>query len=116
MKYRLLVPAILSTVLLATPVLAATSQKAVDANQATKGLDTSATHKPAHMFDDKSAECMDMQQQFDSALPAHYQAKKVDQARTLRTEGSKLCHKGEYADGIAKLELALNDLGVTRDR
>lgn len=100
MKMRIILPAILSAVVLSTPAWA-------------EELDLMNSHKPNHTYDEKMAECTDLQGQFDTAIKAHENANKAAAARDMRAEGSKMCTDGRYVDGIAKLEQALNDIGVT---
>ena len=104
MKTRLIVPAILSAVVLSTPVLAAGS------------YDTpmSAGHhmQQAGMMTPLER-CMSLEKQFDAAITAHEKAPMAHQAKIMRADGGSLCARGEHDQGITKLEGALKDLGLT---
>jgi hypothetical protein len=56
--------------------------------------------------------CKRYERRFDAAEQTHQQAPFIDEARTLRIEGGKLCNSGEQARGIHKLREALGQLGV----
>lgn len=60
----------------------------------------------------QNEQCNSLQKQLDSAIKANMGAAKVNQARAMRAAGEKLCAEGNHKGGIAKLESALNDLGV----
>ena len=102
MTPRLIVPAILSAVMLSTPVLAAGSYSVVTPAPHTQ---TAAAMTPA----DK---CTAFQKQFDEAATTHAKAAKFAEAKTLRSEGGDLCIAGKQAEGAAKLEKAIKDLGL----
>ncbi|MFM9844699.1 MAG: hypothetical protein ACKVOI_17200 [Dongiaceae bacterium] len=57
-------------------------------------------------------QCAALQKQFDQEIVKHGTAAKASEAKTLRTEAGKLCASGKEADGVKKLEQALNDIGV----
>lgn len=57
-------------------------------------------------------QCTALQKQFDQAIVTHGSAAKAGEAKTLRTEAGNLCKAGKAADGVKKLESALNDIGV----
>ena len=49
---------------------------------------------------------------FDQAIVKHAKDAKAADAKTLRTDGGKLCTSGKTTDGTKKLQQALNDIGV----
>lgn len=102
MNTRLIVPAVLSAVMLSTPVLAG--------SYGTASPSTQPTQKAAAMT--PAEKCTDLQKQFDEAIKTHGSAAKAAQAKTLRSEAAGLCTSGKDAEGIAKLEQAMKDLGV----
>ena len=89
MNTRLIVPMILGAVMLTTPVHATVKTEMLP-----------------------SQKCIILENQFDTAIKSHEHAAKVNEAKTMRTEGGNLCTSGNYDDGVAKLEHALRDLGV----
>jgi len=99
----MIVPAVLSVVMLSTPVLAAGSYGT--ATPPTQHAQKAATMTPA-------AKCVDLEKQFDAAIKMHGKAAKANEAKTMRTDAGKLCADGKHGEGIAKLEQALKDLGV----
>lgn len=101
MSARLLVPAILGALLLSAPAMAGSTY----GNSAQKGIQKAAAMTPAQ-------KCKALEKQFDKAIKRHAKAAKAADAKAMRTEGGKLCASGKQADGIAKLEGALKDLGV----
>jgi hypothetical protein len=54
--------------------------------------------------------CKRYERRFDAAIDSHAQADWVDEARTLRIEGGKLCTSGEQARGAQKLREAMDYL------
>jgi hypothetical protein len=56
--------------------------------------------------------CTALEQQFDHAIVKHTKDAKAADARTLRTDGGKLCVSGNTDQGTKKLQQALNDIGV----
>lgn len=56
--------------------------------------------------------CTALEKQFDQAIVKHAKDAKAADARALRTDGGKLCTSGKTTEGMAKLEQALNDIGV----
>lgn len=100
---RMIVPALLSAVMFTTPVLAAGSYGAM--TPATQHTQKAAAMTPAE-------KCTNLEKQFDSAIKKHEKAAKAGEAKTLRTEGGNLCASGKHAEGVAKLEQALKDIGV----
>ena len=102
MSTRTIVPAILSAVVLSAPVLAA-------------GIDKPG-HPPASMERaaavNAAARCTSLQSQFDAAIKRHETAKMAAEAKTMREDGGKLCTGGNVDQGIAKLEMALKNIGV----
>ena len=58
--------------------------------------------------------CKVYERHFDAAVVDHANAPRIDEARTLRIEGGKLCSTGEYTRGSFKLREALDmiDIGV----
>jgi hypothetical protein len=59
-----------------------------------------------------SDKCTALEKQFDQAIVAHGKGTKAADARTLRTDGGKLCTAGKPTEGTKKLQQALNDIGV----
>lgn len=59
-----------------------------------------------------AAKCTALEKQWDQVITQHANAPKVATARTLHDEGVKMCTAGKAADGVKKLEQALNDIGV----
>jgi hypothetical protein len=57
-------------------------------------------------------QCTALQKQFDQEIVKHGTAAKAGEAKILRTDAGKLCTSGKDADGVKKLEQALNDIGV----
>jgi len=104
MMTRLIVPAILGAVMLSAPVMAGSTTHS-DKSSAP------AMQKAAAMT--VTEKCSALERQFDAAIKQHESAAKAADARNLRAEGSKLCSSGKQTEGIAKLESALKDLGVT---
>lgn len=103
MNTRMIVPAILSAVMLSTPVLAG-------GNYGTAMPSTQHTQKAAAMT--SAEKCTALQKQFDDAIKTHGKAQKATEAKTMREEGGNLCTSGKADEGVAKLETALKDLGV----
>ena len=56
--------------------------------------------------------CAALEKQFDQAIVKHAKDAKAADAKTLRTDGGKLCTSGKTTDGTKKLQQALNDIGV----
>lgn len=56
--------------------------------------------------------CTALEKQFDRAIATHGKGTKAADARTLRTDGGKLCTSGKANEGVRKLQQALNDIGV----
>lgn len=57
-------------------------------------------------------QCTALEKQFDQEIVKHATAAKAAQAKTLRTDGGKLCQIGKNDDGVKKLKQALKDIGV----
>jgi hypothetical protein len=57
--------------------------------------------------------CSTLEKQFDEAIKTHGTMSKAGEAKTLRSEGSTLCAGNKQTEGVAKLEQALKDIGVT---
>jgi hypothetical protein len=57
-------------------------------------------------------QCTALEKQFDQQITKHTTSAKFATAKALRTDGGKLCLGGKPADGLKKLEQALNDIGV----
>ncbi len=78
-----------------------------------------ATQKPAPQPTKKvttpAQRCKDLEEQFDTALPKHGDAKNLVTAQRLRSEGQRLCDEGQHAAGALRLAKALVDLGVKPD-
>ena len=102
MKTRLIVPAILSAVVLSAPVLAASTDKA--------GHPPAAMERAAAV--NAADRCTALQKQFDTAMKKHEMSKMAGEAKTMREDGGKLCTAGNVDQGIAKLEMALKNIGV----
>ena len=56
--------------------------------------------------------CKLYERRFDGQVAAHEQAARIDEARTLRIEGGRLCSQGSQALGASKLREALDYIGV----
>jgi len=100
MKTRALIPVLLGAAILGSPVLAAMAR------------DSDHDHPSGATVAWQTERCNALQKQFDTAISSHTGAAKANQARTMRNAGEKLCTEGNHKGGIAKLEAALNDLGV----
>jgi len=98
---RMIVPAILSAIMLSTPVLAANQDPSHDASKAVV---------ERNMERADAAKCIRLENQVDRAIEAHKTAANLNEVKTMRAEGGNLCATGKQADGIAKLEQALQDL------
>ncbi len=106
MNTRKLMPAVLGAVMLSTPVLAGgTYNAATPSGQP-------AQHEGKIVAMTSAEQCSSLEKQFDAAIKTHGNAARANEAKTMRTEGGNLCASGKQAEGIAKLEQALNDLGV----
>lgn len=95
-------------------VLALTSSVALAAGTAPK-LSTkhpSGDYIATAATSNGATHCSALQSQFDSAIKSHETAKKAATAKSLRQEGGQLCASGKTADGIKKLEQALDDISV----
>jgi len=57
-----------------------------------------------------SADCASLQAQFDQAAAAAT-AEQLSQAKAARDEGEKLCSEGKTAEGAAKLQEAISQIG-----
>jgi len=57
-------------------------------------------------------QCTALEKQFDEQITKHASSPMAANAKTLRTDGGKLCLSGKSADGVKKLQQALNDIGV----
>jgi hypothetical protein len=57
-------------------------------------------------------QCTTLQKQFDQEIIKHGTAAKAGEAKTLRADAGTLCKSGKDADGVKKLQQALNDIGV----
>lgn len=101
MNTRMIVPAILSAIMLSTPVLAAVQDKSHDASEAVV---------ERNMERADAAMCTRLENQVDRAIEAHKTAANLNEIKTMRADGGSLCATGKQADGIAKLEQALKDL------
>jgi len=60
-----------------------------------------------------SDQCSALIKQFDQAVTSHSTAVKLNDAKTLRTDGGKMCQTANFEAGITKLKQALQDIGVT---
>lgn len=102
MNVRMIVPAVLTAVMLSTPVMAGAAPTIASGNK------TPSTKYATALAED----CTRLEEQFDASIKTHENVAKVGEARALRTEGGKLCVRGQHLAGVAKLEQALKDLGV----
>lgn len=59
-----------------------------------------------------SAQCINLQQQFNKASSAGVSTKAYDNAVRLSNEGRNLCTTNRSLQGISKLERALHTIGV----
>ena len=57
-----------------------------------------------------SSDCASLQAQFDQAA-ATATAEQLSQAKAARDEGEKLCAEGKTAEGAAKLQEAISQIG-----
>jgi hypothetical protein len=106
---RMVVPAIMASILLATPAMAAKFQPQ---NAYTK-MTAPAGHAQLAATMTAAERCAALESQFDSVITSHESAAKASAAKTLRSEAGQLCENRSHVQGIAKLENALRDLGVT---
>lgn len=102
MNTKMIASAILGLALLSTPVLAAAGTDAY----------RSRGKQDEHKHMTSAEQCMSLQAQFDAAIKNHAKGSKVAEAKTLRTDGGKLCASGRPYDGVVKLQQALDDIGV----
>lgn len=100
MKTRALIPVLLGAAILATPLVA------------TLARDSDHDHPSGAAAAWQTEKCNALQKQFDTAIASHMGAAKANEAKAMRTAGAKLCTEGDHEGGVAKLEAALNDLGV----
>lgn len=105
MSTRLIVPAIVSALLFATPVLAAGAHHDNDRGPAMKRGDTEVMTPTA-------LACTSLQSQFDTAIETQTMTAKANHARDMRTQAGQLCDQGEATRGVAMLKQALGDIGV----
>ncbi|MFO1153706.1 MAG: hypothetical protein U1E42_08605 [Rhodospirillales bacterium] len=54
--------------------------------------------------------CQSMAAEVEQAITANPNAKKLDAAKKLQGEGSKLCDAGKYSEGVKKYKTAMADL------
>lgn len=104
MKTRVIVPLFVSAVMLATSAMAAGAKHDSYRNTDMKRTQMS-TMTP-------QKQCTSLQSKFDVAIKKHEKAAKAEQAKAMRTEGGNLCAQGQHAEGVAKLQQALRDIGV----
>jgi hypothetical protein len=57
--------------------------------------------------------CKNLEGQFQQAVKEHSTAPKLAMANSTFDEGQKLCMAGKYKDGVAKINAAFKDLGLT---
>jgi hypothetical protein len=57
-------------------------------------------------------QCTALEKQFDTEIVKHATAAKAADAKTLRTDGGKLCQTGKNDDGVKKLKQAIKDINV----
>jgi hypothetical protein len=108
MNMRVIVPAILASVMLGAPAMAANSQQ----------VDYSAMTSPAGQAQQAAMKtpaerCTALESQFDTAIKSHGTSALISEAKDLRTEGGQLCASGQPIDGVGEIESALWDLGIT---
>lgn len=108
MHTRMIVPAILSVALLSTPVLAATANLKT---QQLRNMYSQEEYGEAAAMT-PSVLCSDLKKQFDAAIKTHENAPNAIKAKSLHVEGRDFCAGGDTTRGIAKLEQALNILGI----
>lgn len=106
MKPVLFVPSLLAAVALAASVAFAGTSDLKQSNRHPTGEIKVAAAV------DSAARCTALESQFDGAIKTHESAKKAAAAKTLRQEGGQLCASGKAAQGVKKLEQALNDIGL----
>ena len=117
MTIKMIVPAMLGAMIMATPVLAAETN-------ATNPVNPVPTHKAATVHHKKVAKkrhkanpataCASLARQLDAAIKRHAKSAHVESAKKMREEGRSDCaNANKYQkDGIAKLHRGLKDLGV----
>jgi hypothetical protein len=81
----------------------------------TKPATTKTATQPTKKVTTPAQRCKDLEDQFDTALPKHADAKNLPTAQRLRAEGEHLCEEGQHAAGALRLARALVDLGVKPD-
>ena len=102
------------------PALAAALLLTTTAAFAATTTTTAKSGKTIHDGDSKDsakaestpAECIALQGRFDAAITSHENHPGAAKAKALRQEGGQLCASGKTTEGLAKLDLALNDIGV----
>jgi hypothetical protein len=57
-------------------------------------------------------QCTALEKQFDQQITKHTTSSKFATAKSLRSDGGRLCLNGKPTDGVKKLQQALNDIGV----
>ena len=81
----------------------------------TKPVPQKPATQPTKKVTTPAQRCKDLEEQFDTALPKHADAKSLVTAQKLRAEGQHLCEEGQHAAGALRLARALVDLGVKPD-
>lgn len=103
MKSRALIPVLLGAAILGSPALSA---------MAARNGEPFHDQASGAAVAKQTEQCTALEKQFDTAITSHMGAAKANEAKAMRTAGGKLCAAGDHKGGIAKLETALNDLGV----
>lgn len=106
---RMVVPAIMASILLGTSAMAAMIQP----HTAYSSTAAPASHAQLAATKTAAERCAALESQFDSVIKSHESSAKASAAKTLRGEGAQLCQNRDRMQGIAKLENALKDIGVT---
>ena len=102
MNTKMIVSALAAAMLTGSPVLAADSaMHTKPAKQMTRLIEMTPAQK-----------CWSLGRQFDAAIKKHEKLPKSEAAKLAHKEGVKLCAEGKHAQGSAKLEEAMVDIGV----
>lgn len=107
MNTRLILPAMLGALMVSTPVLASS----IPYDQSYYWARPNLT--PPLGIASKDTACKALQAQFGKAIETHGTAAKAADAQSMNAKGANLCAAGNWDQGIVKMKMALNDLGVT---
>ena len=112
MYTRLFVPVILASTMFGAPAMAASHDHAIARDPFAGPM---ASTGPVAMDTIMTApeRCAALESQYKSVIKSHKSEAKMTNARTLRSEGIQLCEDRNHMEGIAKLQQALRELGVT---